>query len=226
MTTTTVTMIADKPALNSAGTEYLNLYYIGDYERNGYDDSDFYVVYWNDESGKIESEMYATTRGGMDCRIMSLLKRDISDSVKARISAFIYDRDLTYGTFLETRRVMEPQPDSLRKGSRVRFLKNSRKGSKTPWVAGEAGSCIWQGWFGTFYAKGGYNTKGRHNGRLGVKMDDGRTVWCSMTSVRLDCEPDIGKVELAARRNANALHTTCPGAWWTKTNPNLTKKSI
>lgn len=33
------------------------------YERNGYDDSDFYAVVWNDEQGKPQHICYATTRG-------------------------------------------------------------------------------------------------------------------------------------------------------------------
>lgn len=32
-------------------------------ERNGYDDSDFYAIFWNEEKGEIDSREYASTRG-------------------------------------------------------------------------------------------------------------------------------------------------------------------
>lgn len=211
-------MLADNPALNAAGTAFQNLYYLGDYEVNGYDDSDGYVVFWDDESGKIDSQLFWTTRGGMGGAFRTKLQPVMSESILARLRAFIFDRDLRGMEFYENRRVMEPQPESLGKGARVRFLKSSRKGTKTPWVAGEVGECFWQGWYGTFYAKGGYNTKGRHNGRLGVKMADGRAVWCAMTSVRLDCEPDMAKCERQARQNAENIRIACPHAWWTNTS--------
>lgn len=36
---------------------------IMDYERNGYDDSDFYMIVWNPETKQTETIMFATTRG-------------------------------------------------------------------------------------------------------------------------------------------------------------------
>lgn len=42
------------------------------YERNGYDDSDFYAIVWDAEKGQIEHVMYATTRGWTYCNGASI----------------------------------------------------------------------------------------------------------------------------------------------------------
>ncbi len=192
-------------------------YYLGDYERNGYDDSDFHVVFWDDIAGEVKNVQYASTRYGGGWGWQSELIRDIPADVFGRIRADIYSKALAALTRAEMARVMEPQPESLGHGARVRFLKTSRKGCKTPFTVGEVGECFWQGWYGTFY-RNGYNQRTRHNGRLGVRMTDGRTVWCAMESVRLDCEPDLARVEHQAREASQADALRCPGAWWSAVN--------
>lgn len=55
----------DKTGFKGCGDPQLT--YVGavlsTYERNGYDDSDFYAIVWDDETQSLRHVMYATTRG-------------------------------------------------------------------------------------------------------------------------------------------------------------------
>jgi len=208
MTTETLIPTATAPATLQ------NCYYLGDYERNGYGDSDFFVTYWDDNARRIETKEHSSTRYGGGWNWNAELIREIPAEVVQRLRAYMYQTALEANTSYEKRRVEEPTPESLGFGVRVRFLKDSDKRSKSTWQAGQVGECFWQGWYGTFY-KNGYKTRGRSNGRLGVRMPDGSKVFCPMTAVRLDCEPDMEKVENAARGVAEGDQVRCPGAWWT-----------
>lgn len=187
-------------------------YYLGDYERNGYDDSDFHVVYWDDRIGEIRNVQYGSTRyaGGWN---YDVLQREIPADVAERITAHINALNLASLTRHEIARVMEPEPRQMEFGTRVRITKDSRKGCKTPYRAGEVGEVSGHYWFGTFY-KNGYNQKTRANGRAGVRLSDGRTVFVAMTLLRLDCDPDLERVE----REARHAKLSCPHAWWTHRN--------
>lgn len=188
-------------------------YYLGDYERNGYDDSDFHVVFWDDRIGEIRNVMFGSTRFAGGWNYSSDLLREIPDDVAERIRARICASRLASLTKEEIARVNEPTPQQMPFGTRVRITKASRKGSKYTFAAGDVGEVSGHYWFGTFYSKG-YNSKGRHNGRAGVRLNDGRTVFVAMTMLRLDCEPDLARVA----REAAAAKLRCPHAWWTHRN--------
>lgn len=54
-------------------------------ERNGYDDSDFYAVVWDEAEGCVKSIMYATTRGPTYSNGANI---DATDEVKAKAAAW------------------------------------------------------------------------------------------------------------------------------------------
>ena len=216
---TTLETLPETTEITQAATsrepaKLVRCYYLGDYERNGYDDSDFFVTYWDDVNGKVESKEYSSTRYGGGWNYSAELIRQIPADVAQRLRSYLYARALDSAIQAERARVFEPQPESLGHGVSVRFLKDSSKRSKTPWKAGETGECFWQGWYGTFYGNG-YNKRTRFNGRLGVRMADGRKVFCPMEAVRLNCEPDEAACLRHALEVANNTQLCCPGAWWT-----------
>lgn len=61
-----------------------------DYEVNGYDDSDFYMIVWNDEKNEPEHILFASTRGWTYPSYGSFV--DATDEVKAKYAAYEADR--------------------------------------------------------------------------------------------------------------------------------------
>lgn len=59
---------------------------LSQYERNGYDDSDFYMVVWNPEKSEPETIMFASTRGWSYPSYASYV--DATDEVKAAYAAY------------------------------------------------------------------------------------------------------------------------------------------
>src|SRR5690606_469139 len=91
-------------------------YLIGDYERNGYNDSDFFAIYWDSSSNTIgEFEIGSTRYAGHDAAIRELqaLKQDIPDHVARTIVTYLYQ--VAHASLLsaELRRVNEPGPGEL-----------------------------------------------------------------------------------------------------------------
>lgn len=194
-------------------------YYMGDYEKNGYHDSYFSVVFWNDNTGEIITTEYAATAYGGGWDWQKELIRGFPAAVLARLNAHRYALTLASLTGQEKDRVLVPTPEEMPFASTVRLLKSSRKGCATPYTAGEIGEVFGHYWFGTFYGNG-YNTRGRSNGRAGLRMADGRMVYVAMTVCRLNEEPDLARVERDARAVV-AGPFVCPGAWWSNVASNV-----
>jgi hypothetical protein len=179
-------------------------------ERNGYHDSDFYAMVWNGEA--IRSVEYATTRfgGGGTARVDAT-----AETVEA---ARAYVAKLLASRYTEAERRRLDEPVSLSKGERVRFLKKvtftdkKRGGAKVTANAGETGVVIWAGHFGTFY-RNGYNRPDRSNLRVGVKLDDGRVVFCGAVKLGLDAER-TPEAELTARAEREAALLDANGLAW------------
>jgi hypothetical protein len=204
----------------STPRSFARCFYVGDWEQNGYHDSYFSVVWWDDAAGREESAEYGATAyaGGWNWR--ADLARDWPADVVARWRAW---RLAGYRNSIgarETARCCVPEPAEMPFGTRVRMLRASKsRACRTPWAAGEVGEVSGHYWHGTFFANG-YKRKERANGRLGIRMADGRTVFAAMSAVRLDCEPDAAAIEAEARRIAGGP-PLCPGAWWSAFNPLL-----
>ncbi len=193
-------------------------YFLGEYERNGHDDSDFFVTFWDDATQTVQNVEFMSTRYGGGWNYSRDMENVIPVEVVARIRANVYKRTLASHTYSETLRCESPEPEQMPFGTCVRLTANSRKGCKTPYTKGETGEVFDHYWFGTFYARG-YNQRTRGNGRLGLRMSDGRKVFCAMTIAQLDQSPDIGKCERSARQLADSCEPVrCPGAWWSQVN--------
>lgn len=62
-----------------------------DYERNGYDDSDFHMIVWNEEENKPEDICYATTRGWTYPSYGSYV--DATPEIQAKYDAYVAERE-------------------------------------------------------------------------------------------------------------------------------------
>jgi len=165
-------------------------YLLDDRERNGRDDSDFYAIYFDTETGTIRSAEYGSTRyagGGFTAPAEYL--RDIPEEVKPKIAqafaAEIYRRLKIEEDELVNR------PRDAAKGDRLALLVNGTYTDKkvsppsvTEYTAGEAATVIWIGAFGTFY-RNGYNHPNRSNRRVGLKFDDGRVIFVALSKCKL-----------------------------------------
>lgn len=157
---------------------------LGEWECNGYHDSDWYAVYWDGK--EVRTKLIDTTRGVMARPQL----------IRATDAELLAARD--YGANLLVQRLTADaehrilKPDSANKGDTLRLtekvvFEDKRSGETVTAEAGEAGTVIWVGNWGTFY-RNGYNRRGRHNCRVGLKMDNGRVVFCAMEKCRLDEE--------------------------------------
>lgn len=147
-------------------------------EENYHDDSDFYALVWNPEAQRIERVGYATTRGGGTDN--NRAQADLSDEYKADVDAYVISR------WVETLKAQERDAwltaanEALtpERGSTVRVV----KGRKVP--VGTIATVFWKGideyktnrW-GTYY-------------RVGLRLEDGSTVYTSMDNVEVIVDPD------------------------------------
>jgi hypothetical protein len=132
---------------------------VKEYERNGYNDSDFYMVVWNEELGKPESIEFASTRGWsypcMGSRV------DASPEVLAKYSAWEAE---------EARKYREARmAEEAARPARGKMLKVV-KGRKVP--KGTTGECIWIG-------------DGRWGKRVGIKDAAGTAHWTAIANVEV-----------------------------------------
>jgi hypothetical protein len=131
----------------------------GTYERNGYNDSDFYAVVWTGEA--ITAIEYATTRGWTYANGAS---PDATDDVKAAAAAWLYQRDVKSWNVAAAHDALMPE-----KGRRAEVF----KGRKVP--VGTTGEIIWVG--DDRYRRGAY--------RVGIKDAAGEVHWTAMDNVRV-----------------------------------------
>jgi hypothetical protein len=154
-----------------------------DYERNGRDDSDFYMVVWNEEKGEPEHICFASTRGWSYPCYGSWA--DATPEVKAKYDAWVKARNEKSARERDEREAKCP-----RKGKLVTIVNPVTRG-KNKCAAGESGVVFWEGPKQSF---GGsairrYNqvqkdwgrSLGLHNPvddlRIGVEFSDGRRVF-------------------------------------------------
>lgn len=101
------------------------------YERNGYNDSDWYAVVWDEQSQSVIEINYDTTRagGGGRCEI------DATDEVLRKVYRFYANQGRTHFDNVTNIR----QAKEVTKGTLVRVI----KGRKIP--QGSSGVCFWVG---------------------------------------------------------------------------------
>lgn len=180
-----------------------------EWEANGYDDSDFFVAEYDDETGIVSKREIGSTRyaGGMD-----KYERVTDPDIVRKAESWLAESTFAYLKSMDHFAVEEP--DDAANGTRLRLLRDVRhKGEK--YTAGTIGTAFWCGAFGTFY-RNGYNKHNRFNRRVGIRLDDGRTFFCALEACRLDREvtSDI-ELRIHAEQIASRLDFTrhFGGAW-------------
>lgn len=145
---------------------------ISDYERNGYDDSDFYMVVWNWEKMHTETIEFASTRGWSYPAMGS--KPDATPEVLAAYAEWQKKIDA------DARRERQEAESRLpKKGRTVRVI----KGRKLP--KGTIAKVFWTGCnqFQTYY-RNGYNQPNQYD-RLGLELEDGSRVFVAGANVEV-----------------------------------------
>ena len=163
-------------------------YSVADWERNGYHDSDFYALYFDSESKKLEVKMVGSTAyaGGGYCANL-VENPPVPEELVPEVYAALARSIFAGLRVAEDNRV--ERPDKVARGEKVAVLsagkfKDKKSGSSVEYSAGEEGEVVWCGAFGKFYANG-YNKPSRHNRRVGVKFADGRVAFMALTNVKL-----------------------------------------
>jgi hypothetical protein len=175
-----------------------------DYERNGYDDSDFLAVYFNSETNQIEQSEIGSTRyaGGINFGDITIHKggcpADILELARQALAIHIFNVIKA----AELRDVLEPQ--NAKHGDMMRVLRDSRKGAKNQFKAGDTGDVFWVGAFGTFY-KNGFKQPGRSNRSIGLRRLDGTRFFVPLSACRMDREP-LTDAELTERAEELSRH--------------------
>ena len=136
------------------------------YERNGYDDSDFYAVVYDEATDSIKHVEYASTRGyTYDCGA----RVDTTEEVKAKAREVLRRASFARITSAAAAAAKEPE-----KGKTVRVV----KGRKVP--VGTEGVVVWKG-------VDSYNP-GKWSGpkyRVGVKDAEGTVHWTAASNVEV-----------------------------------------
>ena len=171
-------------------------FFVDEWEYNGRDDSDFYVLWWDSEAGTCVREEVGTTRFAGGIKPVPPESRAWPEVEVERCREWVRQRLVSRLGTLEAERINEP--GSFAKGDAVEFLAEhtSRKDSVTA-KKGDTGRVFWTGHYGTFY-RNGYNRPGRHNLRVGVRLADGSSIFVPASKLKLDEEPDVAGIERKA----------------------------
>lgn len=132
---------------------------ISEYERNGYNDSDFYMVVWNEEKQAPESLEFASTRGWSYPCYGS--KPDATPEIMAKYQAWEAEQARKYRERMAAEEAARPE-----RGKTLKVV----RGRKVP--QGTVGACIWVG-------------EGRWGKRVGIKDESGAVHWTAITNVEV-----------------------------------------
>lgn len=181
-------------------------YNLCEWEENGYHDSYGYTAYYDDETGKVgKEETWATA---FACLKNPPVFEEPTLEIVEKAVAWL--ANTIFHGLCEAEKMDVLEPGNIVRDTRVRFLvsgvySDKKNKCSTPYEEGDAGTVFWTGHFGAFFGSG-YNRRGRHNGRIGVNLDDGRVVFVDMKKVRLDREM-LSEAEL--RERAERLARNC-----------------
>lgn len=209
-------------------------YILNDWEINGYDDSDFQYALWVPSAKKVVCYEYGSTRyagKSHDYNIKPLTVAGLKESRKYLESRIL---ERLRGREAERRKgeVIFARGQEARLVKPVIFKdKRNRDADGNPTVvkagAGETGTIIWTGHFGTFY-RNGYNHPSRENQRVGIKFEGGRVVFCAATKAVLvvgqgpsDEDLKASAYTLSFRYEFKSLVSSHGG--WLTANPALAK---
>ena len=192
-----------------------------EFEKNGYEDSDFFMVFFDSEKGTIGAQEIGSTRhaGGIDRKGFI---NDLPPEELERARLALQEHIQRVLGIADQHDVLEP--DDVKYGEVVRFLKNSSARSQFAYKKDDTGDIFYCKAIGTFYSKG-YNHPGRQNRRVGVRLADGTRLFAPLAHLRLDREP-LTEQELRDRATDLSYHyqfgATAPGFTWASwENPGL-----
>lgn len=158
-------------------------YLLGDVERNGYQDSDFYAIYWDDTIQEVGCEMYGTTRAYTPTVApSSIYTRNIPDSELEK--ALAYQAFLTFHRLSQKEESNLNRPYEVSKGQKLQLLKsgifnNKKTGEKIAYKLGDVGTVIWFGAFGY------QNSLNRFNTQVGLKLENGNVIFIKLENCKL-----------------------------------------
>ena len=122
---------------------------IDKYEHNGYDDSDWYAVCWDDEKGEIVEINYDTTR----CGGGGWAKIDATEDVIRKVYRYYYNScRYAFDNFYNIQQAKE-----VKVGDDLKVV----RGRKIP--AGSVGKCFWRGTRYNYYSY-------RYEERVGIEI--------------------------------------------------------
>lgn len=166
-----ITMQCDKDAQGAYPAKYTKDVWLQDtyqgcvvrtYERNWYDDSDFYATVWDEANQKTEEVMYASTRGWTYCNGATV---DASDEVKAKARAYISAKEAAAAAALREKQILEGDIVCL-----------SLKAGKNKDRDGQEGRVFWQG-------PNRFSQSKWPETRYGVEFADGAKLFFSQRNV-------------------------------------------
>ena len=174
-------------------------YLLNWWERNGYDDSDWYAAWYNSDTNSIEVEEIGSTRYGGGIRMPQYPHMDSApNDVYAAFRTLIIERcaTLIHNGIVQSHN--EPQPTDIKcppaySGTALTTIRTvkSRKDGTIP--AGLSGFAIWQGAYGQFY-KNGYNHPNRANTRVGLELrgedNESLVIWVALNALKLYGDPE------------------------------------
>ena len=194
-------------------------YYLYDFERNGYHDSDFIVVWYDALDDTIRQGEYDTTRFAGGDSIPGYLKRVGAAPKGTEWPEAAIERFAEYSRrrALDAARSRAGRTESPTRGQRAVFTasyrprkrKPDRDGVMTPDAEiGDAGTIIWRGHndYKVTYRNGYNRYIADRDDRVGVALDKGGTVWVSISKVTLEGQAtdltEIGEIADAAAKRA------------------------
>jgi hypothetical protein len=137
-------------------------------EYNGYDDSDFYAVYWDEESGSFKETCYASTRGWTyPCGAAIDASPELIEKYRA------YEKALTLAYFEAKAAVENAKP---KVGKTVKVIRSVR--GKAALKGGETGKVFW-------YGVDSFSRSYNPGYRVGIELEGGRKVFVSAGAVEV-----------------------------------------
>lgn len=164
------------------------LHRLTEWEDNGYDDSDFWVSVYDDETNEVRAVLSGSTRfAGYAPDHGPDLGQPISDPVVLQNAIRLLAEHI-FRRLRETEDKDVLEPVAVERGACVRLLRDCQhKNLVLP--TGTVGRVFWSGAFGQFF-RNGYNRPGRQNTRVGISLIDSTTAYVALSACRLNREPE------------------------------------
>ena len=164
------------------------------WERNGYNDSDFYAIVWDEASGTVKQVEYATTRGWTYNNSATI---DATEDVKAKAEAWLADVIEKLLTSAHIADAANPTP-----GKRVRSTTTRGKNKGlVGWVMRREANQ-----YRTYYRGGGYNSPDSiFNQRVAIDPGPPATKWTWMDADKVEVIDPAPADPVEIRQRAVAL---------------------